>query len=140
MSVGGYFYQHILTKTKLKKLLCFLLTFPCLTIVKAQQPLLTSTIPSSRQTQILLTDSIKKEFNINYPIFRIYNYIDKSGNYYCVLTESRDSIGNEKDTFNRSLKAIDLKYDNGKFQKIWELNDHIKNDSVENSIWFWTSY
>jgi len=124
----------------LKKFSCFLLAFSCFTVLRAQKASLTNGVLSSTQAQTLLTDSIKREFNITYPIFRVYNYTDKSGNYYCVLTESRDSISNEKDTFNRSLRAIDLKYDNGKFQKIWEITDHIKNDSLENSIWFWTKY
>lgn len=124
----------------MKKFSCFLLAFPCFTVLRAQKASLRNGVLSSTQAQTLLTDSIKREFNITYPIFRVYKYADKSGNYYCVLTESRDSISNEKDTFNRSLRAIYLKYDNRKFQKIWEITDHIKNDSLENSIWFWTKY
>jgi hypothetical protein len=102
--------------------------------------MLKSRILFSPEIQTIFTDSIKKSFNIKYPIFRVYNYADKSGDYYCVLTESRDSISNEKDPFNHSISAVDLKYDKGRFKKTWEINDHVKNDSVETSIWFWTSY
>ena len=52
----------------------------------------------------------------------------------------RDSIRNVKDTFNSAIRAIDLKFEKGNFQKIWEINDHVKSDGDENSIWFWTSY
>jgi hypothetical protein len=119
----------------------FLLISFSLTLTEAQQKSRTNDILSLKQTQSIFTDSVKKEFKINYPIFRVYRYTDNSGEFYCVLTESRDSIDNEKDTFNQSVKAINLKFDKGKFQKVWELNDNIiNNENEENSIWFWTSY
>lgn len=77
---------------------------------------------------------------ITYPIFRVYNYSDKSGSFLLVFTESNDSIG-DKDTFNHSIKAINIKINKEKLVKVWEINDNIiKNDNKESSIWFWTSY
>ena len=94
-----------------------------------------------KQIETIFTDSIKKEFKINYPIFKVYKYSDKSGDFLCILTESNDSIFNNKDTFNQSIKAINMKIDKNNFIKTWELNDNtIKNEKEENCIWFWTSY
>jgi hypothetical protein len=106
----------------------------------AQQPP-AAEILSSRQVTTLLTDSLKQAFNLRYPVYKIYQYSDRSGLYYCVLTESRDSISIEKDTFNRSIRAVTLKIDHGKWYKAWELNDFIvKNEYEESSIWFWSRY
>jgi len=89
----------------------------------------------------MFTDTVKKELKINFPVFRAYKYADKSGEFVCVLAESDDSISNDKDTFSHSIKAINLRIDQGKLIKVWELNDNIiKNWQEENSIWFWTSY
>ena len=121
--------------------ICFFLTFFNLTLLEAQQKSSASELLTHKQIETIFTDSIKKEFKINYPIFRVYRYTDKSGNFLCVLTESNDSIVNNKDTFNRSIKAINLKINKNNFVKIWELNDNtIKSENEENSIWFWTSY
>ena len=109
--------------------------------INAQQKLLQSEILSKEQVQTIFADSVRKEFKLNYPIFRVYKYSDKSGKYLCVLTESNDSIDNEKDTFNHSIKAVNLRIDNNKLEKTWEINDYIlKNEKQENSIWFWTRY
>ncbi|MHA4809356.1 M949_RS01915 family surface polysaccharide biosynthesis protein [Flavitalea flava] len=101
-------------------------------------------ILSRTQITTLLNDSVKKEFKINYPVFRVYKYEDKSGQYLCVLSESNDSIakGEDKvDTFNHSIKAINLKIDNNRLSKTWELNDFVNmHENGETSIWFWTSY
>ena len=125
----------------MKYLICFLLTLPNMTLLKAQQKNSTSEILSLKQIKTIFTDSIKKELKINYPIFRVYKYTDKSGDFLCVLTESSDSIINNKDTFNHSIKAINLKFSKDKLVEVWELNDNtVKNEREENSIWFWTKY
>ena len=88
----------------------------------------------------IFNDSIKKTFNINFPIFRVYRYSDKSGEYYCVLTESDDSVSVE-DTISHAIKAIDLKADQGVLTKVWEINDFIvKNENEETTIRFWTRF
>jgi hypothetical protein len=95
----------------------------------------------SKQAALLFTDSLKQALNLNYPVFRVYQYADKSGQFYCVLTESNDSAGKQKDTFNHSIKAVNLKIENGMLKKTWELNDFIiKNSNEEKAIWFWTKY
>ena len=125
----------------MKRIIFILLTFLNVAILNAQQGILDSKILSTKETNLIFNDSIKKEFRINYPIFRVYKYSDKSGSFLCVLTESNDSIVNHKDTFSHNIKAINLKVDKDKFVKVWELNDNtLKNDKEEYSIWFWTKY
>jgi len=92
----------------------------------------------------IVNDSVKKAFKIDYPIYRVYKYTDGSGQYFCVLTESTDSIGTDADgkpdTAHHSIRAIDLKLENGKFSKVWEINDFMKTHGPEISIWFWTKF
>lgn len=111
----------------------------------AQKATVTSEILTAKQVAKVFSSSIREELGINFPIFRVYKNADKTGQYYCVLTESRDSINNTKNafhnTFNHNIKAINLKFDNGEFTKIWEINDFIiPNLHGEESIWFWTKY
>ncbi len=89
----------------------------------------------------LFPDSVRKSLNIHFPIFRVYKYADKAGLYYCILTESRNQITADKDTFNYKIKAINVRKGVDSFSKVWEINDNIiKNDNDESSIWFWTKY
>lgn len=107
-------------------------------------------IPADATAQIILpekevaqifTPAVKSQFNIQYPIFRVYKYIDKAGQFYTVLTESRDSIGSNKDTISFNVKAVTLKNENGKLSKAWELSDAIdKAKKGEQAIWFWSKY
>lgn len=111
---------------------------------RSQQPHPIVRVLSKAEIKAVLTDSVKIEFKISFPISQVYKYIDKSGTYFCVLMESKDSIGmteGKTDTFSRNIKAVDLKLDGNNFAKVWELNDHIvKNDEKEYAIWFWKSY
>lgn len=106
----------------------------------AQKKTVTTEILTTKQVTQLLPDSIRKNLHINYPIFRVYKYGDKGGQYYCILTESQDEITAENDTTNYRIKAVNVKNDNGSFSKLWEINDNIQNESEENNIWFWTKY
>ncbi|MBN8851683.1 MAG: hypothetical protein BGO55_05230 [Sphingobacteriales bacterium 50-39] len=125
----------------------------CPFILHAQQNKTASEIPQTRTASEILTrsqalsivnDSVKKAFKIDYPIYRVYKYTDVSGQYFCVLTESTDSIATnaegEPDTAHHTIRAIDLKLDNGKFTKVWEINDFILKNGSEISIWFWTKF
>ena len=98
-------------------------------------------ILTTKQATELFPDSIRKGLNISFPIFRVYKYADKTGKYYCILTESRNEITADKDTLNHQIKATNVKADKGSFSKLWEINDNIiKNDNDENCIWFWSKY
>ncbi|HXB06894.1 MAG TPA: hypothetical protein VNW04_07260 [Puia sp.] len=85
-------------------------------------------------------DSVRRALHINIPIFRVYHYGDKSGQYYCVLTESLDSVGPANDSFHYNIRAVNLRQEKGAFVKAWECNDLVARASYETSIWFWTRY
>lgn len=89
-----------------------------------------------------LTDSLKQLFRLNFPVHYVYRYADKSGTYFCVLTESQDSIGQQKDSFHFRIRAVNLKQDAaGTYSRIWDMNDYIlQRDQHESSIWFWNQY
>jgi len=125
----------------LRHILFLFFAFIYLTTAFAQKTTFNSEILTAKQITELLPDSILKSLNISFPIFRVYRYADKTGKYYCVLTESRNEITVEKDTVNHKIKAINVKADKGSFIKLWEINDNvIKNDNDESNIWFWTKY
>jgi hypothetical protein len=112
--------------------------------VRAQEKSRASEILSHNQVLSIINDTVKKAFKIDLPIFRVYKYTDASGQYFCVLTESNDSFAltkeGEPDTAHHMIRAIDLKLENGKFVKMWEINDFIKHNGAEISIWFWTKF
>ncbi|NCI50925.1 hypothetical protein GWC95_13410 [Sediminibacterium roseum] len=113
----------------------------CLTNSIAQKSAVTSKILTSKEIREVFNETILKTLNITFPIFRIYKYTDKSGEYYCILAESTDQITNEKDTLHHKIKSVNVKPVSGSFTKTWEINDNvIKNDNDENSIRFWTKY
>jgi len=88
----------------------------------------------------LFPASILKNLSIVYPISKVYKFSDITGNYYCILSESRDEINSSSDTFNYNIKAVALKSENDLFSKVWEINDQIIKKNDESSIWFWTKY
>lgn len=96
-----------------------------------------------------LSEEVKNTHGIHFPVVEIFHYADHSGSYYCVFSESQDGTFEDKalggtKIFNKKIKAIHLKEDQGKFYKLWELNDFTifnENDAEEElSIWFWNSY
>jgi hypothetical protein len=109
----------------------------------AQQVKSKSEILSQAITSTIFTDDVVKQFNLLYPIRKVYSYQDQSGAYYLVLCESIDDIS-KYDTLHQRIKAVNLKKDNNGLVKAWELNDFINSSNVnsrqETSIWFWTKF
>ncbi|MEO8146955.1 MAG: hypothetical protein ABI723_04920 [Bacteroidia bacterium] len=99
---------------------------------------------SHDKTKEIFNDKVKTKFNISYPIFKVYSYKDKSGEFYLVLTESNDSITIDKDTLHSNIKAFNLIKSNTGLVKKWEINDfkikQINNEGLETSISFLTKY
>ena len=94
----------------------FMLFFTPL-FLQAQQVKPSSEIMPLDQVSAIITNAIKKQYTITYPIFRVCKYIDQSGQYYCVLTEKYDSLAEDpkgkKDTLHYAIRAINLKSDSG---------------------------
>lgn len=85
----------------------------------------------------IFTDKKKEELGIHFSIWKVYDYQDKTGKYYLVLTE--DKIKPLKEgNFNNAVKALNFKVENNIWTKTFETNDY-KQDR-EDSIWFWTKY
>lgn len=124
----------------MRHILFLFISFICQTNIFAQNTVAVSEILTAAAVTKLFPDSIQQALNIRFPIFRVVKYVDKEGQYYCVLTESRNIIPTKKDTFNQKISAIHVKVNNGSFVKLWEINDNINTDKSEQSIWFWTKY
>lgn len=125
----------------MRYLLTLIILFSFLSKSRAQKKLVSAEILTAKQQAAFCTDSLLSQFNIRYPIYKVYKFIDKSGTYYCLLTESDDEINTNGDTLSHHIKAILLKAVADSFTGIWEINDHIvKDERDENSIWFWTKY
>ena len=125
----------------MRHILFLIFSIVCLTTAFGQQTTVSFEILTTKQATELFPDSIRKSLNVRFPIFKVYRYADKTGEYYCILTESRNEITADKDTLNHQIKATNVKADKGSFSKLWEINDNtIKNGNDENSIWFWSKY
>lgn len=121
------------------KSISILIIFFISLITFGQRPLVESKILTETEIQTIFTDATKKELGIRFPIFRAYEYNDKLGKHYLVLTENKLD---EKST-NDSIKAFNIKADSSKLSIQWTINDFRlkKNDvSEEKSIWFWSKY
>jgi hypothetical protein len=102
-----------------------------------------SLLLSDDETNQIFTEKFKKSKGILYPIRKVYNYKDKSGEYYLVLTER--SYKEEKDNnFIDTIVAVNYKKHGTEFKQVWYMRDFIidRNDSntPEYSVWFWTKY
>ena len=91
----------------------------------------------------LLTKELKNDLNIDFPIYRTYEYIDNIGTHYLILTEHPDENG-EKPEHNDSIKAYSYLVTASGWQLDWQLKDFIlpngNPNSREYSIWFWSKY
>lgn len=107
----------------------------------------TSSVLSEERIKTLFPETVCHNLDIRFPIVKVYYYTDKSGSYYCLLTESQDETFEDShlggtEVANRRIKAVNLKAGQGVFTKQWEINDFIIHNKYaeENSIWFWTNY
>lgn len=98
----------------------------------------TSTFLDSAEVANRFNEAILKQYNINYPIYRVYEFNDELGKHELVLTE-RPSTNKNID----SIQAFCFLIEEGAKKLEWKLRDFIinqENVSEETSIWFWTKY
>ncbi|KFF06284.1 YARHG domain-containing protein [Flavobacterium reichenbachii] len=93
---------------------------------------------SEEKINQIFTKEKRKELGINFVIWKVYNYKDKTGEYYLVLTEDKfkETVGGNN--FNNAIKAFNFKIENDHWTKTFETNDF--KESHEQSIWFWSRY
>lgn len=75
----------------------------------------------------------------DFPIYKAYEFQDKTGVCELVLCENQKSIS-KKDTLNTKIQAICAMNDHGGFRERWRINDLIDTAEAEKNIWFWTKY
>jgi hypothetical protein len=108
----------------MKHVLSSFITLFTITTAFTQKTTVTSEILKAKQITELFPDTVLSSLNIKYPIYRVYRYSDKGGQYY-----------------HKKIKAVAIKDENGSFNKTWEINDNIiDNGNNEYSIRFWTKY
>lgn len=125
---------------KVPALVCVLLISHFITF--SQQPQTNSRILPESEIEKILTDEVKKEFNIVFQIFKVFEYKDKAGKHYLVLTEKRHEEGEQ--IFHDSIKAFNFMVHGQKLMTEWTMTDYIKIEgnevSEEASINFWSKY
>lgn len=93
---------------------------------------------SAQEQKKIFTEARKKELGINFNIWKVYDYQDKTGKFYLVLTEDNANGQTDKNPMNNAIKAFNFKVDNSIWKKTFETND--TKNSGESSIWFWSRY
>ena len=98
---------------------------------------------NQQEIDAVFTDSLKTKLQIEYSIYRIYEYNDKAGKHFIVMTKNEFECDEKEKCFD-SIKAFCYSYKNGVYNLQWNLKDFIlpKGNEVseEYSISFWTKY
>ena len=89
-----------------------------------------SELLSQNEISDLLNDSVTKAFNLDIPVYRIYKYSDKSGNYFNILSELKGPYTIATDTPNIRVVALNLQMSNGKITKTWNLEKEVLPDYI----------
>lgn len=128
----------------------WIITIICLmgyTYAFSQKTTVKTSILTENEIATIFTDSVKKKFNLSFPIFRVYSYADASGQFYSLLMESRDSIyihhvnKNLKDTFSYKIRSVTFKHEGGRLSHLWDFSDAAdRTKPGELAIWFWSKY
>ena len=122
-------------------IILFFLLLPSL--VYSQNNLVKSKLLKSSEVDSIFTDKLVKDLEIDFSIYRVYQYEDKSGEYFIVMTENEVECSRNEECFD-SIKAYCFSHLDGRFSLKWKMKDFILNDknegSDEYSIWFWTNY
>lgn len=132
----------------MQKIILIVLFFFLSTLVFGQTKVANSEILSNDVIAKIFTENFNKKHGIIYPISWVYKSIDKSGEFFIVLTESNDNNANAyKDQKNYNIKAYNFHQDKIGLIKKWEINDFVAYQANypdlkerEISIWFWTKY
>ncbi|MFH6997113.1 M949_RS01915 family surface polysaccharide biosynthesis protein [Flavobacterium sp. FlaQc-57] len=85
---------------------------------------------------------VQRELDVvsDFPIYKAFEYSDKSGVYELLLCENKKTIF-KKDTLNTKIQAICVMNDHGGFLEKWRINDLLEDYiPKETTIWFWTKY
>lgn len=90
-------------------------------------------ILEQNEIEALFSSEVKSKLGIEYPIYKVYEYTDNTGENLIVLTEKPIN-----DKVVSKIKLFAFEKRNNDFIQKWELNDGINN--VEKNMNFWTKY
>lgn len=93
---------------------------------------------SDEKIKEIFTEKRKKDLGINYLIWKVYDYQDKTGSYYLVLTEDKFDEPSDERPNNNAIKAFNFKVEKEIWTKTFETNEAKTGD--EATIWFWSRY
>ncbi len=120
-----------------KKRILIKLFFICTTILSTTTCLFSQgqssncILLSQKEISDIFNDSLKREYNLENAVLKIYKYSDKSGNYLTILNEIKGPyILLNNDTPNIKANAINLKNESGKISKIWNLEKDALPDYI----------
>ena len=127
----------------MKTILLTIFTIIIINFGFGQNSLFSSKQLTQQEIDSIFTDSLKTKLQIEYSIYRIYEYNDKEGKHFIVMSENEFECEEIEKCFD-SIKAYCYLYENGQFILEWNLKDFIlpKGNEVseEYSISFWTKY
>lgn len=90
-------------------------------------------ILEQNEIEALFSSEVKSKLGIEYPIYKVYEYTDNTGENLIVLTEK--PINNKAVS---QIKLLAFERKNGELIQKWELKDGINN--VEKNMNFWTKH
>ena len=86
---------------------------------------------SPKEATEILSDSLKSEYNLKDPLYKIYAYSDKSGNYLEIFNEQKGlyTLGRNDTAISKTI-ALNLKMEEGRMSKNWILETEVLPDFV----------
>ncbi len=91
------------------------------------------------EIKTIFTKDVIKNTKILNSFDKVYEYNDKSGKHYIVVTRKTLEIKKEI-AFNNEIRVYNLKADKNKFLIEWELKDFTNSKDDEKNIWFWAKW
>ena len=105
----------------------------------AQNSNVTSRQLSDQEIDSVFTDTIKIKLQLDGSIHRVYEYTDKAGIHFIVMTKKTTECV-EQEVCSDSIKAYCYSYKIENFKLNWTFNDFILPNNNEYSISYWTKY
>lgn len=122
----------------MNKIIIVFFLFVC-NVMLAQSLNITSKQLSEKEIDSVFTTNVKDKLQINFSIYRIYQFNDKIGTHFIVMTENETEC-EELDKCFKTLKGYCFLLKNDDFKLKWIFKDYILPDSYEYTISHWTKY
>jgi len=99
---------------------------------------------SRAEVDRIFNEQVKKQFSIDYNIFKVFKCEDKSGLFYIVFSEKYDGMNENNDTLHTKIRGFNFLSTPNGLVKQWEINDftikQVVAGDMETSIWFWSKF